>query len=319
MLTQARHTTLFALVARARRFFPREAASEVWAAARPALVGGDPSSTAALASLGWLVMFFPTKRLPECDPQEVGARQAGGRDQTAEVASWQQPGRLGVPPAAAVERAGARAGPADRPRPLRCPQVAGWVAEWMDCWDRQAFSEFWSGHWMYLLARAAKDDWKGGRARRRGRLGLARRGRVRGFQGGWAAAAAPRDASGVPRRLLRAENFRGTLPSPLPGVIDWQPHLARLYTHMLAAFRVPVGTATASPPMAVGPTGPVNTLFGHKADQVRAAAGRGGEGALYAANAVEKQVPGPSTRQPRRSPDWAPVCQNPPPPLVGPA
>lgn len=72
MLTQARHTALFALVARARRFFPSSAAGEVWAAARPALVGVDPSSTAAMMALGWLVMFFPTKRLPECDPQEVG-------------------------------------------------------------------------------------------------------------------------------------------------------------------------------------------------------------------------------------------------------
>jgi fatty acid desaturase len=57
---------------------------------------------------------------------------------------------------------------------------------------------------------------------------------------------------------------------PPPGVVDWQPHLRRLYTSMLAAFRVPVGTTTASPPMAVGTTGPVNTLFGHKADQARA-------------------------------------------------
>lgn len=71
MLSQARHTALFALVPRARRFFPAAAAAEVWAAARPALASGDPASNAALMSLGWLVLFFPTKRVPECDPSEV--------------------------------------------------------------------------------------------------------------------------------------------------------------------------------------------------------------------------------------------------------
>jgi hypothetical protein len=71
MLAQARHSALFSLVPRARRHFPASAAAEVWAAARPALVGGDPAGTAAFMSLGWLVMFFPTKRVPECEPGVV--------------------------------------------------------------------------------------------------------------------------------------------------------------------------------------------------------------------------------------------------------
>ncbi|KIY96330.1 hypothetical protein MNEG_11631 [Monoraphidium neglectum] len=90
--------------------------------------------------------------------------------------------------------------------------VEGWVSEWLDVWERLAFCDFWSSHWMYLLARTAKDDWK--------------------------------------------------------GVVDWRPLLPRLYTHMLAAFRVPVGTATSSPPMSVTPPSSVTSLFGHKIDQV---------------------------------------------------
>jgi hypothetical protein len=109
MLSSARHAALMALVPPARRFFPASAAGEVWAAARPPLVGGDPSGAAALLSLGWLVLFFPTKRLPDAPVSEARA----------------------------------------------------WVGEWLDCWDRLAFCEYWDARWMYLLARAAKDDWKG--------------------------------------------------------------------------------------------------------------------------------------------------------------
>jgi hypothetical protein len=53
-----------------------------------------------------------------------------------------------------------------------------------------------------------------------------------------------------------------------PGVIDWRPYLPRLYTHMLAAFNVPVATATAAPPMAVSPPPGVGAVFGSKMDQV---------------------------------------------------
>jgi hypothetical protein len=44
---------------------------------------------------------------------------------------------------------------------LSSRQVEGWVSEWLDVWERLAFCDFWSSHWMYLLARTAKDDWKG--------------------------------------------------------------------------------------------------------------------------------------------------------------
>ncbi len=39
--------------------------------------------------------------------------------------------------------------------------VRAWVAEWLDLWDSVAHSSFWDSHWMYLIARTAKDDWKG--------------------------------------------------------------------------------------------------------------------------------------------------------------
>ena len=36
-----------------------------------------------------------------------------------------------------------------------------WVAEWLGVWGRLANCTYWDNHWMYLLARAVKDDWKG--------------------------------------------------------------------------------------------------------------------------------------------------------------
>jgi hypothetical protein len=106
---QARHTTLFTIVARSRRFFAPSAAAEMWATFRPPLLG-DPNSSSAAVALGWLVMFFPTKALPLLEP--------------------------GL--------------------------VQGWVDEWVDIWGRLVHCPFWDSHWMYLVARCIKDDWKGG-------------------------------------------------------------------------------------------------------------------------------------------------------------
>lgn len=39
--------------------------------------------------------------------------------------------------------------------------VNTWVCEWMNIWGRLVHDNFWDSHWMYLLARVAKDDWKG--------------------------------------------------------------------------------------------------------------------------------------------------------------
>lgn len=36
-----------------------------------------------------------------------------------------------------------------------------WVCEWMGVWGRVVHCTYWDNHWMYLLARAVKDDWKG--------------------------------------------------------------------------------------------------------------------------------------------------------------
>ena len=52
------------------------------------------------------------------------------------------------------------------------------------------------------------------------------------------------------------------------GIIDWSPHLPQLYTAMLAAFNVPVGTAGASVPTAQGATHQAAILFGSKVDHV---------------------------------------------------
>lgn len=50
--------------------------------------------------------------------------------------------------------------------------------------------------------------------------------------------------------------------------MDWRPHLPQLFTHMLAAFKVPVGTATAGCPSALGAPHRAMQLFGSKVDQV---------------------------------------------------
>lgn len=55
---------------------------------------------------------------------------------------------------------------------------------------------------------------------------------------------------------------------PRAGVVDWRPHLPQLFTHMLAAFKVPVGTATAGCPSALGAPHRAMQLFGSKVDQV---------------------------------------------------
>jgi hypothetical protein len=54
----------------------------------------------------------------------------------------------------------------------------------------------------------------------------------------------------------------------LSGVVDWVPHIPSLYTHMLACFKVPVGTATAGCPISIGAQHKAVALFGNKLDQV---------------------------------------------------
>jgi hypothetical protein len=39
--------------------------------------------------------------------------------------------------------------------------LQAWVGEWVGVWARVVHCTYWDNHWMYLLARAAKDDWKG--------------------------------------------------------------------------------------------------------------------------------------------------------------
>jgi len=51
-------------------------------------------------------------------------------------------------------------------------------------------------------------------------------------------------------------------------VVRWERHLPQLYTHLLWAFSVPVGTATASVPTSQGAPQRANLLFGSKVDQV---------------------------------------------------
>jgi hypothetical protein len=55
---------------------------------------------------------------------------------------------------------------------------------------------------------------------------------------------------------------------PLAGVVDWAPYVPQLYTHMLACFKVPVGTATAGCPSSISAPHRATQLFGTKLDQV---------------------------------------------------
>jgi len=50
--------------------------------------------------------------------------------------------------------------------------------------------------------------------------------------------------------------------------VDWTPHLPLLYTQVMWAFPVPVGTATASVPVTLGATSRASQVFGGKLDQV---------------------------------------------------
>ncbi|WIA33391.1 hypothetical protein OEZ86_006527 [Tetradesmus obliquus] len=159
-LEHVQQSTLFSLVARARRFFAPGAATEIWSLLRRHLVYGDPMGTQTHLALGWLVLFFPTKQIPQT--------------QTA--------------------------------------VAQGWVGEWLGVWGRLVSCSYWDGHWMYLLARAVKDDWK--------------------------------------------------------GVVDWAPYMSQLYTHMLACFKVPVGTATAGCPSSISAPHRASLLFGTKLDQL---------------------------------------------------
>eukprot|EP00879_Flechtneria_rotunda_P022872 GHRR01024173.1.p1 GENE.GHRR01024173.1~~GHRR01024173.1.p1 ORF type:complete len:261 (+),score=58.17 GHRR01024173.1:174-956(+) len=108
-LDHIQHSTLFQLVARSRRFFAPGAAEEIWTLLRPALVYGDLMATSTHLALGWLVLFFPTKQLPQ----------------------------------------------------TKAAVVQTWVAEWLGVWGRLVNCAYWDTHWLYLVARAVKDDWQG--------------------------------------------------------------------------------------------------------------------------------------------------------------
>jgi hypothetical protein len=236
---QARHTTLFTIVARARRFFAPSAAAEMWDTFRPPLLG-DPNSSSAAVALGWLVMFFPTKALPLLEP--------------------------GL--------------------------VQGWVDEWVDIWGRLVHCPFWDSHWMYLVARCIKDDWKGEACKLLGCWAAAARCvSLVALMQAPARAIASQVGSTLPEKvstvykqpthvsahLLHSYRVQYTVPRvlrtarcgiPVAGVVRWERHLPQLYTHLLWAFSVPVGTATASVPTSQGAPQRANLLFGSKVDQV---------------------------------------------------
>lgn len=160
ILDHARHTGLFEVVVRARRFFSVEACQEIWEEFRPLVCAPHADSRSRYRGLGWLVVFMPTKKLGQL-PREV---------------------------------------------------VSEWMAIWVALWDEQFHCNFWDCHWMYLIARTAKDDDH--------------------------------------------------------GVVDWSPHLSCLFTKIMAAFNVPVGTATATPPISRGVPSQASAIFGNKVDQV---------------------------------------------------
>lgn len=37
-------------------------------------------------------------------------------------------------------------------------KVNAWLAEWLELWDSLAHCNLWHSHWLYLVARVAKDD-----------------------------------------------------------------------------------------------------------------------------------------------------------------
>jgi hypothetical protein len=145
------------------------------------------------------------------------------------------------------------------------------VCEWVAVWGRVVHCTFWDNHWMYLLARAAKDDWKG----EQGVVlwcGAADTSSTR-FCTQAACTDSYTSAFSQPAiMLLLLPPVQQTHPSQsflLPtGVVDWRPFIPGLYSHMLACFHVPVGTATASCPTAVQVPHKASVLFGTKLDQV---------------------------------------------------
>jgi hypothetical protein len=44
------------------------------------------------------------------------------------------------------------------PRSYPHEQVNAWLAEWLELWDAVPHCSLWHSHWMYLVARLAKDD-----------------------------------------------------------------------------------------------------------------------------------------------------------------
>ncbi|KAF8058035.1 proteasome activator subunit 4 [Scenedesmus sp. PABB004] len=205
-LEHVQQSTLFTAVARARRFFAPGAAAEVWGLLRPALVHGDP-----MAASTHLVR-----------PRAASARaRAAGGGASREPTRRRSPARAlahAAPPPASAPRARQALGwlvlffPTKQLPGVEPATARGWAAEWLGVWGRLVNCSYWDTHWMYLVARAAKDDWR--------------------------------------------------------GVVDWAPHVPALFTHVLAAFKVPVGTATAGCPSTIGAPHRAAQLFGTKLDQV---------------------------------------------------
>ena len=141
---------------------------------------------------------------------------------------------------------------------------------------------------MYLLARAAKDDWKGEdhwhiQAFVLLALLLVLEQRMlclyyQHFAGLLAPMHARTRASHQWVRVAKGLTPPSTGPQHVccAGVIDWCPFIPGLFSHMLACFHVPVGTATANCPTALGAPHKAALLFGNKLDQVMGGAGGGG-------------------------------------------
>lgn len=89
-LEHVQQSSLFTLVARARRFFSPGAAAEVYDLLRSSLVCGDPMGTSTHLALGWLVLFFPTKQLPQVEPDTAQVSSVLCVTSTAQVSGHQQ-------------------------------------------------------------------------------------------------------------------------------------------------------------------------------------------------------------------------------------
>lgn len=73
-------------------------------------------------------------------------------------------------------------------------------------------------------------------------------------------------------------------PTP-PGAVDWQPHIPRLFTHIIGVLEVPVGNASGCSPITGSPT-PTRMVRAFMPLVRRGAEGVGGAGAAASAQAL---------------------------------